>query len=65
MSNQNSGSGGTSPEVQPVIDPASNSNSGQTPPVVALTSTSVPAGVDSQSGAPGPIVPDGAKGGHD
>jgi hypothetical protein len=61
MNNQNSGSGGASPELQP----ASNDTGGQATPVVALTSPSVPAGASSPSGTSGTIVPDGEKGGHD
>jgi hypothetical protein len=63
MSNQGSGNGGASPELQP-IDPAPNDFTGQAPPVVALTSTStVPAA--SQSSGPVPPEPDGVKIGHD
>jgi hypothetical protein len=65
MNSQTSGNGGVSPDLQPMIDPASNGLSGQTPLVVSLTSTSVPANGASPSGTPGTIEPDSVKGGHD
>jgi hypothetical protein len=64
MNNQPSGSGGASPELQPMIDPASKDLSGQAPPVVSLNSTSAPADVANQSSAPDPMAPDSVKGGH-
>jgi len=65
MKNQSSVKGGTSPELQPKIDPASKNISGQEPVAVSLRGISVPTGNASQSGLPGPIEPDSAKGGHD
>ena len=65
MKNQTSGKGGASPELQPKIDPASKNISGQAPMAVSLRGMSVPTSNASQSGPPGPIEPDSAKGGHD
>jgi hypothetical protein len=64
MNNQPSTNGGVSPELQPMIDPAPNDSSGQAPPAVSLESAPLPADIAGQSGAPGPMAPDSAKGGH-
>jgi hypothetical protein len=65
VNNQTNGNGGTSPDLQPMIDPASNDLSGQAPPVASMTSTSVPVDVTSQSGTSGTIGIDSVKTGHD
>ena len=64
MSNQNSGNGGASPELQAMVDPASKDARGQLPAADSLTGTSTPADKAGQGAAPGTIAPDSVKGGH-
>jgi len=64
MNNQTSVDGAASPKLQPMMGPPSNDNSGQGPATDSLTGTPAPADAANQSGAPGPMAPDSAKGGH-
>ncbi len=65
MNNQNSVEGAASPKPQPMLDRASNDNSGQGPAADSSTGTSVPAIMVAQDGGPGTIEPDSVKAGHD
>ena len=66
MNNQTSGSGGASPNLQAMKDPASKNTSGQGPAADSATGTStVAASAAGQSAAVGAMVPDGEKGGQD
>ena len=64
MKNQTNVNDGASPELQAMGDPASKDISGQGPAADSSTGTPVPADGANQSGAPGPMAPDSAKGGH-
>jgi hypothetical protein len=63
VKNQTSDSGGTSPELQAMGDPALKDISGQGP--AADSSTDTPAPADAGTGTPGAIEPNSVKTGHD
>jgi hypothetical protein len=65
VKNQTTVDGAASPDLQSMIDPASQGHGGQAPPIVSSKSASFPADFTGQSSQPDPIVPDGVKVGHD
>ena len=64
MNNQSSGNGGATPKLQAMVEPPSTNIGGQGPATDTSASAPAPTDVSSPGGAPGPMAPDSAKGGH-